>query len=221
MAKCKTCPHKKICRNECYGENPCNFALAFDRLARKIADRDELIAEQKATIRDTSKGPAALDSRIFGDYLLIPVLDPSTGKVSWWISKKGFAAARYCFTASDGKEVSYQIKNGLNGYMALLDDTLQGIDTKSRIDRFISELLWILPKEPGSDHAGGDMCFWTDGSEILCQSKAACENLATFLDKLLCRLSSIAIHTGYYDPEEDVRNDEVDKRTGFYYIEFE
>lgn len=34
--KCKMCPYKKTCRDECYGENPCDFALAFDKLARTI-----------------------------------------------------------------------------------------------------------------------------------------------------------------------------------------
>ena len=34
-------------------------------------------------------------------------------------------------------------------------------------------------------------------------------------------MSSIAISTGYYDPKEDVRNGEVDERTGFYYVKFE
>ena len=36
MAKCKLCPYKKTCRDECYGESPCSFAKAFDNLARKI-----------------------------------------------------------------------------------------------------------------------------------------------------------------------------------------
>lgn len=36
MKKCKHCPMKKHCKDECYGENPCAFALAFDKLARRI-----------------------------------------------------------------------------------------------------------------------------------------------------------------------------------------
>lgn len=34
--KNKFCPYKKICRDICYGENPCAFAKAFDGLAKKI-----------------------------------------------------------------------------------------------------------------------------------------------------------------------------------------
>lgn len=132
MAKCKTCPHRKTCRNECYGENPCDFALAFDRLSRKIAEKDKVIAKKRAESRDMRKGPVALDSRVFGDYILTPVLDPFTGKMGWWISKKGFTAARYCFTASDEKGIEYQITKGLTGYMALLDGTLRGLDTSDQ-----------------------------------------------------------------------------------------
>lgn len=34
--KNKFCPYKKVCRDICYGENPCEFAKAFDGLAKKI-----------------------------------------------------------------------------------------------------------------------------------------------------------------------------------------
>lgn len=33
--KNKFCPYKKVCRDICYGENPCAFAKAFDGLAKK------------------------------------------------------------------------------------------------------------------------------------------------------------------------------------------
>jgi len=46
MTKCKLCPCKKTCRDECYGENPCEFAKAFDHIEQKIeslrSDHDEL-----------------------------------------------------------------------------------------------------------------------------------------------------------------------------------
>lgn len=32
----KFCPYKKFCREECYGSQPCDFALAFDKLSRKL-----------------------------------------------------------------------------------------------------------------------------------------------------------------------------------------
>lgn len=54
MAKCKLCPRKKICRDTCYGENPCDFALAFERLGRKLDLKDTCIESLK-TERDDAK----------------------------------------------------------------------------------------------------------------------------------------------------------------------
>ena len=221
MAKCKACPHKKTCRNECYGENPCDIALAYDRLIRKVEIRDDLLQKQSDELGALRKCSLAENSRMFGDYTLTPVQDAFTRKVGWWISKKGFTTARYCFTASDEKEVEYQIKNGLSGYIRLLDDTLQGVDATDRNDRLLKDLLWALPKEPRSDLVDNDSGFWTEGAEILCPSEAECEVLANFMEDVLQGLSSITVQTGHYDPEEDVRNSEVDEYTGFYYIRFE
>ncbi len=46
--KNKLCPMKKVCRDVCYGENPCCFALAFDGLARKISRKTAYIESLKA-----------------------------------------------------------------------------------------------------------------------------------------------------------------------------
>lgn len=48
--KCKLCPRKRVCRDECYGENPCDFALSFDRLARKIDIKTVCIESLRADI---------------------------------------------------------------------------------------------------------------------------------------------------------------------------
>ena len=41
------------------------------------------------------------------------------------------------------------------------------------------------------------------------------ENIADLFDALYaCQ----TVNTGYYDPEEDARNNEVDSHTGFYYV---
>lgn len=56
--KNKLCPYKKVCHDECYGEQPCDFAKTFDRLAHELdlrqvaieslrAERDALRAAQK------------------------------------------------------------------------------------------------------------------------------------------------------------------------------
>lgn len=34
--KNRHCPYRGHCSNECYGENPCDFALKFDRMQAKI-----------------------------------------------------------------------------------------------------------------------------------------------------------------------------------------
>ncbi len=87
MAKCRACPHKKTCRDECYGENPCDFAQAYDRLTRKVEARDDVIQRQRVELGGLRKCSLAEHSRMFGDYVLAPVQDAFTGKVGWWISK--------------------------------------------------------------------------------------------------------------------------------------
>ena len=56
--------------------------------------------------------------------------------------------------------------------------------------------------------------YWTDGEEILCKTEEAAEYLADFLEDI----GFDYVHTGYYDPEEDKRNNEVDDHTGWYYV---
>lgn len=46
--KNKFCPYKKVCRDMCYGENPCAFAQAFDGLARKIDLKTSCIESLRA-----------------------------------------------------------------------------------------------------------------------------------------------------------------------------
>lgn len=56
--------------------------------------------------------------------------------------------------------------------------------------------------------------YWTDGEEILCKSENAAEHLANFLEDIGFDM----VHTGYYDPEEDQKNNEVNDHTGWYYV---
>ena len=46
--KNKFCPYKKVCRDMCYGENPCSFAQAFDGLARKLDRKNVCIESLRA-----------------------------------------------------------------------------------------------------------------------------------------------------------------------------
>lgn len=56
--------------------------------------------------------------------------------------------------------------------------------------------------------------FWSDGYEILCKTEAQAETLANFLEDM----GFDYVTTGYYDPEEDERNNDVDRYTGWWYV---
>lgn len=60
-----------------------------------------------------------------------------------------------------------------------------------------------------------DYRIWSDGTEILCETEQLAENIADLFDALY---AAQTVNTGYYDPAEDERNNEVDSRTGFYYV---
>ena len=53
-----------------------------------------------------------------------------------------------------------------------------------------------------------------DGDEILCNSEEKAEAIADFAESIMCSYVNI----GYYDPKEDMINNEVDFRTGFWYV---
>ncbi len=54
-------------------------------------------------------------------------------------------------------------------------------------------------------------------TEILCKTETQAEGIADFLEDL----GFEDIRTGYYDPEEDKRNGEVDEYTGLYYVNWD
>ena len=124
--KCKLCPIKKKCQNDCFGETPCEFAKAFEQISFQLGLKDTCIqslrAEQHKVTADN-----ALNQRVFGAYVLTPALNAFNQNTSWWISKRGAALACYCFTASSVAEVEYQIKNALGQYINLLEQRLKSI----------------------------------------------------------------------------------------------
>lgn len=65
----------------------------------------------------------------------------------------------------------------------------------------------LLPHENGYR-------IWASGDEILCETEQLAENIADLFDAML---GYPDMKTGYYDPEEDARNNEVDDHTGYYY----
>lgn len=70
-----------------------------------------------------------------------------------------------------------------------------------------------LPKEP-HDLSGRRTIIWAVEDEILCNFEDVAETIGDFLEYL----GFDAVNTGYYDPEEDKRNNEIDKFTGWYYV---
>ena len=67
------------------------------------------------------------------------------------------------------------------------------------------------------DYAEGNI--WTNGDDILCKTESAADALADMFEYLYkMQDEEILVNTGYYDPEEDKRNNEVDRNTGWWYV---
>ena len=77
----------------------------------------------------------------------------------------------------------------------------------------IYDLVCLLPNEPGSK-----VWYPQDGEEILCKTEQIAEGIADLFDALY---GEPTVNTGFYDPEEDKRNGEVNDRTGYYYVTIE
>lgn len=65
--------------------------------------------------------------------------------------------------------------------------------------------------------------IWTqDGDEILCKTESAANAIADMLTTLYkTQGDENNVITGYYDPEEDEKNNEVDIRTGWWYVDIQ
>lgn len=67
------------------------------------------------------------------------------------------------------------------------------------------------------DYSEGEI--WTSGSEILCRTESAANTIADMFETLYkTQGDEILVNTGYYDPEKDKKNNEVDKYTGWWYV---
>lgn len=67
------------------------------------------------------------------------------------------------------------------------------------------------------DYSDGDI--WSSGDEILCKTESAADALADMLECLYAAQGEdVLVNTGYYDPEEDTRNNELDRYTGWWYV---
>ena len=67
------------------------------------------------------------------------------------------------------------------------------------------------------DYSEGEI--WSSGDEILCKTESAANTLADMFTTLYrTQGEEIVVNTGYYDPEEDRRNNEVDRHTAWWYV---
>jgi hypothetical protein len=67
------------------------------------------------------------------------------------------------------------------------------------------------------DYSEGSV--WSSGYEILCKTEDGADALADMFECLYkAQDEEILINTGYYDPEEDARNGELDSFTGWWYV---
>ena len=108
-------------------------------------------------------------------------------------------------------EAIHGLRNALEVWECADDETLTPVRYVDRFDTvtsLLSSLFGFLPDT--NDHR-----IWTDGEEVLCETEQLAENIADFFDALY---GTQTVNTGYYDPEEDERNNEVDRHTGFYYV---
>lgn len=68
------------------------------------------------------------------------------------------------------------------------------------------------------DYSDGDV--WSTKDEILCKTESAADALADLLRQLYrSQGEDVMISTGFYDPEEDARNGEQDRFTGWWYVD--
>ena len=64
-----------------------------------------------------------------------------------------------------------------------------------------------------------DGIIWSDGEEILVKTESAADTIADLIEALYrAQGEEILINTGSYDPEEDKRNNEEDRYTGWWYV---
>lgn len=70
------------------------------------------------------------------------------------------------------------------------------------------------------DYSEGEI--WTTGDEILVKTESAANTIADILTTLYkTQGEDVTIVTGYYEPEEDFMNNEIDRCTGWWYVNIE
>lgn len=90
------------------------------------------------------------------------------------------------------------------------DDVLN----ETNLFEMLANKLPLSPDPPIVGEVAVPVDMWYDGSEyILCRTEEMADALADWLNEF-----DYDAATGYYDPEEDQRDDCVDDHTGWYYV---
>lgn len=67
------------------------------------------------------------------------------------------------------------------------------------------------------DYSEGEI--WSTGDEILCKTESAANAIADMFETLYrSQGQTVVVNTGYYDPKEDMMNGEIDRFTGWWYV---
>ena len=112
------------------------------------------------------------------------------------------------------REIEYDKNNAITG-MNHNENPIK----EATIEEVLGEMIYHLPNIYDGD-VDDDFKFThftsnADYSEILSAKESDIEVLASFFNQLY---GEYVINTGYYDPVEDEKNDEVDAYTGLYYV---
>ena len=110
-------------------------------------------------------------------------------------------------------------------YNMNITEYINSTDAEERFDyeSHVFENVWYkfvkhLPQEEDYAHNSVDVWYYADADEILCRTEELADMISDMLDDIT---GEHMAHSGYYDPEEDERDDCVDGRTGWYYVDFD
>lgn len=89
---------------------------------------------------------------------------------------------------------------------------------KSTYDNLTKKVEWFNEiADRLRDYSEGEI--WSTKDEILVKTESAANAIADMMESLYrIQGDEVLVNTGYYDPDEDKRNNEVDRFTGWWYI---
>lgn len=94
--------------------------------------------------------------RVYGDYVLTAVSNAfgSPHKYSYWLTKKGWAKAQYCFSADIKEDVNNQLKN-IDSYIKLFQDAFENTPSQSSKEGYV-----LRVTEEDVDGCGGECTMY-------------------------------------------------------------